>query len=74
MASPETIAAGGTGNTGSLAGDTLFYIEERIDLSTDGGTTYMPFERGTYLTVKSGLTVHWRNPNAQAVTLRYMVI
>ena len=77
MASPETIAAGATGNVGPLSVDTLFFLAEGRDLllSTDAGTTYIPLNSGfRHLVVSSGLTVHWSNTSGAPVELRYMAI
>ena len=39
------LAANGTGNSGTLAADTIFYVEEgEVELSTDAGTTYIPWQ------------------------------
>lgn len=75
MASPETIAAQGTGNTGALGADTLFYVVTgKVNLSTDAGTTYIPFDQGEGLRVASGLTVHWQNPGTEPAVLNYMSV
>lgn len=73
MASPETIAANGAGNTGALSADTVFQPKNgNIYLSTDAGTTYILFTEGEKVVFSSGLTVHWLNPGPGAVILNYM--
>ena len=69
------LAANGTGNSGTLAADTIFYVEEGEDeLSTDAGTTYIPWQQGQGDKFSSGLTVHWRNRRPTAAVLKYMSI
>lgn len=75
MASPESIAAAATGNTGALAADNIFYVETgSIELSTDAGTSYVRFDSGDKVVFSSGLTVHWRNPGTETAILNYMPI
>lgn len=76
MASPETIAAGGTGNTGVLSGAYWFQLKagDRIELSTDGGTTYNELTSGFKHVVITDQTVHWRNPTDKPAVLNYMPI
>lgn len=72
MASPESIAAGGTGNSGSLAADTMFYVETgSIDLTSATAAGYARFDNGDKVVFSSGLTVYWRNPGTEPVTLVY---
>lgn len=69
------LAGGDTGNSGALAADTIFYVEEgEVELSTDAGTTYIPWQQGQGDKFASGLTVHWRNKRATAAILKYMSI
>lgn len=76
MASPETIAAGGTGNTGALTGSYWFFLREgrMIELSTDGGTTYNVLQGDFRNVVIKDQTVHWRNPTDKPVVLNYMPV
>lgn len=75
MASPESIAASGTGNTGALSADTVFYIEEGpLDLSTNVSAGYIPFGSGEKVIISSGLTVYWRNNKPTAARLVYWSI
>jgi hypothetical protein len=76
MASPETIAPAGTGNTGPLSGSYWFQLREgdRVELSTDGGTTYNTLDNNFRHVVISDQTVTWRNPTARTVVLNYMPI
>jgi len=75
MASPETIAAAGTGNTGALSADTVFQpLGGNCYLSTDAGTTYLLIEESEKIVFSSGLTVHWLNPGPEEITLNYMSI
>ena len=49
------LAANGTGNSGTLAADTIFYVEEgEVELSTDAGTTYIPWQQGRATSSRPG--------------------
>lgn len=76
MASPELIAAGATGNTGALTGSYWFHLKQgsRLEISTDGGTTYNELTTGFNNIVISDQTVHWRNPTDKIAVLNYMPI
>lgn len=76
MASPETIAPGGTGNTGALTGSYWFHLARgsRIKLSTDGGTTYNELTSGFSSVVIADQTVTWLNPTGETAVLNYMRI
>lgn len=76
MASPEIIAPGGTGNTGPLTGSYWFQLKsgDRIELSTDAGTTYNELVSGFKSVVITDQTVHWRNPTDKPLVLNYMPI
>lgn len=53
-----TLTGGSTGSGIALAADTLFFVRDgKVELSTDGGTTYIPFHQGERFLVSSGLTV-----------------
>ena len=70
-----TIAGNTTGSNIVTAATTLFYFESGdVDLTTDAGTTWIPFIQGMYLTVGSGVTVGPRNSSPDPVSLSYMVI
>ena len=67
------LVAGGSGNSGALSGQTIFYIETgTVDISTDAGTTYIPFYQGDRFVVSDSLTVHWLNRYSQAASFSYM--
>jgi hypothetical protein len=76
MASPQTIAAGGTGNTGALVGSYWFHLARgrRLKISTDGGTTYNELTINFSSVVISDQTVTWLNPTDDTVVLNYMPI
>lgn len=76
MASPETIAAGATGNTGALTGSYWFQLVggDRLQISTDGGTTYNELNSALRSVVITDQTVHWRNPTDKPAVLNYMPI
>lgn len=62
-----------TGNTGALASDSVFYIAKgKVLLSSDGGTTKIPWETGEKVAFSSGLTVHYENASAGASEIRFM--
>lgn len=62
-----------SGNTGALAADTLIYIATgKVMLSTDAGTTRVPFDAGDKVVFSSGLTVHYFNDTARPAELRTM--
>lgn len=71
-----TLDSGVVGAGIVLAADALFYmVKGTTDLSTDGGTTYIPFDSGTYVHVTSGLTVTPRgNTGSNGSTFRHMSI
>ena len=75
LASPETIAPGGTGNSGALASRTAFQVKSgSLEVTTDVAAGYIEFSGGDIIEIGSGLTVHWRNSRADPVTLVYFAI
>jgi|JI10StandDraft_1071094.scaffolds.fasta_scaffold15996_2 uncharacterized cupin superfamily protein len=69
------LAGGGSGNSGALAADNVFFVQSgKIHLSSDAGTTKVPFDAGEKVIFKSGLTVHWFNDQPTAAELRYMAL
>jgi hypothetical protein len=70
-----SVASGGSGNTGSLAEDRIFYVAVgSISFSTDGGTTFVPFGIGEKVVFSSGLTVHYENLRGSTSKFRHMPI
>ena len=66
-----TLAGGASGNTGALGAETLFYIVSgKIYLSSDAGTTKIPFDAGDKVTRSAGLTIHYFNDQATPAELR----
>ena len=72
-----------SGNTGALAADNIFFIAKGVvHLSTDGGTTKIPFygpefnaeNRGEKVVFSSGLTVHYFNERNSDAELRHMAM
>lgn len=64
-----------TGNTGALAADTIFHVSDGwVDLSTDGGATYIPFRTGEKVVFSSGLTVSYRNDSDRFAIIHHMPI
>lgn len=72
----DTIIAGGaSGDTGSLGSDTLAEVKKgRVELSTDGGTTYMERGVGEPVVFSSGLTLHYRNSRPNEAILHTKAI
>lgn len=65
-----SIAGGASGNTGALSADTLFQVKTgKVELSTDGGTTYLEYAPGEPIIISSGSTVHYRNARPIAAVL-----
>lgn len=57
-----SLAAGTTGSGITLAADEVFAVETgTVWLSTDSGTTYIPFAAGEKVVFSDGLTVKPRN-------------
>ena len=68
-----SLSGNGSGNSGALGTDTVVFIQSgKVYLSTDAGTTRIPFDTGEKVSFKSGLTVHWFNHQPTAAELRYM--
>lgn len=67
-----------TSSSGSIAlsgNDALFYVVDgRVEFSTDGETTYIPFNQGDRVVFSDGLTVHYRKANPQSATFSHMPI
>lgn len=69
------IAGGASGNTGALAADTLIHVADgKVSLSTDAGTTKVPFSAGEKVVFSSGLTVHYFNDQPIAAQIRSMAL
>lgn len=67
------LTGSGTGNSGALAADTVFFVHSgKVHFSTDGGTTRIPFDAGEKFVASSGLTVTWFNQQPSAAEIRYM--
>lgn len=57
-----SIAGAASGNTGALSADTLVQVKSgKVELSTDGGTSYIEYAPGEPIIISSGVTVHYRN-------------
>jgi len=70
-----SIAGGGSGNTGALSADTVFYVETgRVSFSTDTGATKIPFSSGEKVIFSSGLTVHYFNEQPITASFSSMAI
>lgn len=68
-----SLAGGGSGNTGALAADNVFYVDTgKVQLSSDAGTTKVPFDAGEKVVFSAGLTVHYYNDQPIAAQLRHM--
>lgn len=60
-----TLTPGATGTDIELSAPTAFYVVKgSVDVSTDSGTTYLPFSAGEKFIMSGGLTVRPRNGNA----------
>lgn len=77
----ETLQPGDSGNTGALSEDNVFFVAKGVVmLSTDAGTTKIPFygpdfnaeNRGEKVVFSAGLTVHFYNDRNDVAELRYM--
>ena len=67
------LAGGASGNTGALAVNNGFYIASgKVSLSTDAGTTKIPFDAPDKVIVSAGLTVHYYNDSPVPAEFRYM--
>lgn len=70
-----TVAAGATGSDIVLAATTIFAVDSGvIDLSTDGGTTYIAFSSNEKVVISSGLTVTPRNSRSDPAVFSHMSI
>lgn len=64
-----------SGNTGALPSDQVFYVASgKVLFSTDGGTTYIPFDSGDKVVFSSGLTVHYLNGHSHVSEFRNMAL
>lgn len=65
-----SIAGGASDDTGALSADTLFQVKTgKVELSTDGGTSYVEYAPGEPIIISSGVTVHYRNTRPVAAVL-----
>jgi len=70
-----TIAAGANGNSGALAADNLFFVQTgKVWMSSDGGTTKIPFDAGDKVVFSAGLTVTYYNDGLAPAEVRYMAL
>lgn len=71
-----TVDRGNTGSDIALSNnDSVFYVTNgTIELSTDTGTTYIPFSEGEKVVFTDGLTIRPRCTTGESATFRHMPI
>lgn len=75
MANVTLTNGASSGNTGALASDQVFYVASgKVLFSTDGGTTYIPFDAGDKVVFSSGLTVDYLNGHSHSSEFRHMAL
>lgn len=66
----HNIASGASVATGALGADTLFFVQQgSVYLSSDGGTSGIPFHEGSKLIRSSGLNITMQNKTALPVVV-----
>lgn len=68
------LAAGASGSNVTTSGQTCFFVQDgTIEISTDSGTTWIPFSEGEKFIMSDSLTVQNRNASGtQSAAFRYM--
>lgn len=64
------IAGGTSGDTGALGSNTIFFVQSgKVHLSSDGGTSKIPFDAGEKVVRSAGLTITYHNDQATPAIL-----